>query len=84
MSEFCPICEEVYKDCPHTIHQILKHFINPPPKKDDPESLSNQMKLLRLDFITHINNLEQDREIMKKDYKNILKIVKEIFRRVSL
>ena len=46
---------------------------------EDPESLSNQMKLLRMDFITHTNKLGQDREIIKKDYKNIHKIVKEIY-----
>jgi len=71
MSEFCPICEEEYKDCPHTINEILKHFINP---KEMPESLSNQMKLLRIDFA----NTFKDIVIIKKHIHDIKKMVREI------
>lgn len=48
--------------------------------KEDPESLSNQMKLLRMDYV----NTHTDIDIIKKRLHNMQNTLREILKRVSL
>ena len=49
-----------------------------------PESVKNQMKLLRTDFLNHTSNLENEIGIIKGYFNRIQSMLKAIFNQVKL
>ena len=71
---------KVCGNCLHHLCMLCNTYSEWKPKEEDPESLSNQMKLLRLDYVNTTNGID----VIKRRLNNMEKILRAILKRVSL